>query len=504
MSDLDNTGVVFPLTGEKRSSTAVGRETLAHAADAVDPGLARRIRATSNWRKEYLAPARDLVVASAASTAAADAVAHAGLRYLHDSFEFSDGASSVPLHEAVAGQTDDELSTRTFIGGGEVDPVLRIPFRGSQLEGSDIRRQVSAWLTHRVVEPSFAVAIQRVLDNPEWLDLRGHRFVVLGAGAELGPLATLLRCGAEVWAVDLPRPDTWQRLISLVQGTAGILHVPVPADSGIGPAHSDDEVAAVAGADLIRAAPAVARWLSHLDGPLIIGNYGYADGALNVRLSMACDAISIFLIDTLGRDQVTLAYLATPTDAFQVPMEIVDDAREQWRHHLLARFTRRPLALANLFQPNYRRLVQQADGGTVGVADCLIEQQGPNYLLAKRMQRWRATVCRVDGVHVSLNVAPSTRTQSVIRNKLMAAAYGGASRFGIEVFEPETCNAVMAALLVRDLRDPASYANPAVSLDHPADLFSQAAAHGGMWRSPYDPRSVLKAAAVLGMIEQSM
>ena len=79
-------------------------------------------------------------------------------------------------------------------------------------------------------------------------------------------------------------------------------------------------------------------------------------------------------------------------------------------------------------------------------------QQGPNYALAKRLQRWRATRARDDGVTVSLNVAPPTRTRSVVKNRALAAAYAGAHRFGIEVFEPATSNTLMAALLVHDLR----------------------------------------------------
>ena len=36
---------------------------------------------------------------------------------------------------------------------------------------------------------------------------------VLGAGAEMGPLQALLRWGATVAAVDLPRPEIWQRVL---------------------------------------------------------------------------------------------------------------------------------------------------------------------------------------------------------------------------------------------------------------------------------------------------
>ena len=90
-------------------------------------------------------------------------------------------------------------------------------------------------------------------------------------------------------------------------------------------------------------------------------------------------------------------------------------------------------------------------GADPGICDSLIPQQGPNYALAKRVHRWRATAAREDGAIVSMNLAPPTRTRSVLKNRVLAAAYVGAPRFGVEVFEPATTKTLMAALLVHDL-----------------------------------------------------
>ena len=51
----------------------------------------------------------------------------------------------------------------------------------------------------------------------------------------------------------------------------------------------------------------------------------------------------------------------------------------------------------------------------------------------------------------------------------------------------------MAALLVHDLHAGA----PAHG--HPEALFSDQAAHGGLWRAAYEPRSVLGLAALAGL-----
>ncbi|HVH93889.1 MAG TPA: hypothetical protein VM688_03120, partial [Nocardioidaceae bacterium] len=136
---------------------------------------------------------------------------------------------------------------------------------------------------------------------------------------------------------------------------------------------------------------------------------------------------------------------------------------------------------------------QYAVGSDPGINDSLVPQQGPNYALAKRLQRWRATVARRDGALVSMNVAPPTRTRSVVKNRALAAAYAGAHRFGVEVFEPATSNVLMAALLVHDLQTGGGPRH-----EHPWQDEAYAAVHGGLWRTPYAPRSALGLAALLG------
>ena len=46
------------------------------------------------------------------------------------------------------------------------------------------------------------------------------------------------------------------------------------------------------------------------------------------------------------------------------------------------------------------------------------------------------------------------------KNPLLAAAFRGAGTFGVEVFHPDTTNALMAALWVHDLRNARSVAHP--------------------------------------------
>jgi hypothetical protein len=221
----------------------------------------------------------------------------------------------------------------------------------------------------------------------------------------------------------------------------------------------------------------------------VVGNYVYADGATNARVSVAVDELTTRLQE--GRDDVALAFLATPTDVFAVPGEAVEQSTRAYEGRTVRSKTLgrplRALSGGRLLRRNY------VAGADPGINDSLVPQQGPNYALAKRLQRWRATVARHDGATVSMNVAPPTRTRSVVKNRALAAAYAGAHRFGVEVFDPATSNVLMAALLVHDLHTDGGPRH-----EHPWEDEAYAAAHGGLWRAPYAPRSALGLAALLG------
>jgi hypothetical protein len=284
-----------------------------------------------------------------------------------------------------------------------------------------------------------------------------------------------------VIGVDLARPALWQQVLATARDGAGTLVVPVTGDDG-------GDLAQRAGLDLTEDVPAVADWLAAAEGPLVLGNYVYADGAANVQLSAAVDALTVRV--SAARDDVALAFLATPTDVFAVPSDAVaQSARAYARRSSAARMGSWPLQTAS-----GGRLLSRAypPGADPGICDSLIPQQGPNYALAKRIHRWRAMAARADGAVVSMNVAPPTRTRSVLKNRVLAAAYTGAPRFGVETFEPATTKALMAALLVHDL-----YAGYEAQAE-PWQDEAHAAAHGGLWRMAYTPRSALPLAALLG------
>jgi hypothetical protein len=474
-------GVDFPAGPDgARGTSATGRAVVADALRAADPVGARAVDHETAWRSRYLLHLRRAVEAGIDTPEAWWSIAAAGLASAHQRLVLTGGPDEVPVTTLLTAPAGRPLATVEVTGRGTATRELEVPYHGRTLRRDELRDRLAGWAVEGILEPSAVRAVDDVIDHPEWLRLDGFTVAVLGAGAEMGPVGPLLRWGARVAAVDLPRPAVWQRLLTQAEASAGTLVVPARPDDG--------DLAATAGADLLEEVPAIADWLAGLDGRLILGNYLYADGGAHVRLSVGADLLGGRLTD--ARPDTGQAFLATPTDVFVVPREAVEQSGAAYAgRSRTAKAVGRPLRWMTRGRLVHRAYPPDADPG---IADALVPAQGPNYALAKRIQRWRAASARRDGRLVTFHVAPSTRTQSVVKNRALAAAYAGARRFGVEIFEPDTANTLMAALLVRDL------AGGVVRHDHPWQDEAHAAVHGGLWRCAYEPRSMLGVAAVLG------
>ena len=481
-------GVLFPLVDGRRSTQSTARAVFADATRASAPDVAHAIDSSGKWRSDYVARLVDIEAASAAAPKNALRVAADGLAAVHERMVFARDGQEVAVGHAITDLRAPRFDTQTVVGTGTHPGRLAIPYRGHALTGDELQRQLDRWVADGVVERSCADALRLVAANPDWLDASDLTVALVGAAAEMGPMAALTGWGATVLAVDIRRSDIWDRIRGLAHAGCGTVHMP-----------TDTTKRGTIGADLLTETPEIRAWFDEFDGPLVVGNYAYADGAAFVRVAVAADALVDDLIRT--RPGTSVAYLASPTDVFAVPGELVDGHHVRGRRGRLMRLPLRAASAGRLFTPNYRRVVQGEDGLRYGLADSVIPQQGPNYALAKRLQRWRAVLAR-QSVITSANVAPATRTRSVMKNRVLAAAYSGASSYGVEVFEPATSNTMMAALLIHDLRNPAAAANPATELAHPLELFVDQAAHGGLWRLPYEPRSVLTLAALEGLVRR--
>jgi len=484
-------GLQWPLDAKgKRSTGAPGQRIVAAALRGLDPSAADAVLAERDWRHAYPAHWRALVQAQAARPVGAVASARAGLTAAWAELPFLRGGKSQTLLDAMH-TPQRRFQTLQLQGSGDAAPARwTVPHQGRELSGDALARQIDRWEKAGVCEAAHAAALRDCLAHPEWFDLSDQHLVLLGAGSEAGPLAWLAKWRANLVGIDLARAATWKRIAATVAAGNATLTAPVAQGQPLDAAH--------AGADLLADTPEIAAWLASLGQPLSIANLAYLDGERHVRVSLAMDAISATLCEADARTQ--LAYMATPTDVFAVPEDLARDVMRRYAERgvvkKLAQFGARLSSGGRGFAPHIESLIDAGDFGHWGLVDALVVEQGPNYALAKRLQQWRALVARANGHRIAFNVAPSTTTASVVSNPLLAAGFRGAKAFGVEVFAPATTNALMAAMWVHQLRTPAR------DFAHPLKLLVHTANHGGLWRLPYRPRSVLPMAALLGFVKR--
>lgn len=491
----DAAGLQWPLDAKgKRATGAPGQRIVAAALRGLDSSAADAAIAERDWRHAYPAHWRALVQAQAAQPVSAVASARAGLAAAWSELPFVRAGQPLALADAMR-TPQRRLQTVQLRGSGDAAPARwSVPHQGRELSGDALARQIDRWEKAGVCEAAHAAALRDCIAHPEWFDLSDQHLVLLGAGSEAGPLAWLARWRANLVGIDLARAATWKRIAATITTGNATLTAPVAPGQPLDAAH--------AGADLLADTPEIAAWLASLgtstSNGLSIANLAYLDGERHVRVSLAMDAISATLCAADARTQ--LAYMATPTDVFAVPQELARDVMRRYAERglvkKLAQLGARLGSGGRGFAPHIEGLIDAGDFGHWGLVDALVVEQGPNYALAKRLQQWRALVARADRHRIAFNVAPSTTTASVVSNPLLAAGFRGAKAFGVEVFAPATTNALMAAMWVHQLRSPPR------DFAHPLKLLVHTANHGGLWRLPYLPRSVLPIAALLGFVKR--
>jgi len=306
-------GVLFPLVDGRRSTQTTAKAVFAEAARGVAPDVAESIERSANWHKDYVAHLSTLERVSALSPKSALAVAADGLFALHERMVFARDGEQMSLSQALDRFDTSPFETVTLEGRAPHPRRLTIPYRGQQLAGDSLHRQLDDWVRRGVIEPSCADALRTVDAQPDWLDAGDITVGLVGAAAEMSPLSALLSWGATVAAVDLPRPAVWERIVSAARDGSGRVLAPAAGDS-------------IAGADLLTQLPEIRAWLTSLQTPLVLGNYAYADGAMFVRVAAAADALTASL--AASGTARALAYLASPTDVFAVPMPVVQAARD--------------------------------------------------------------------------------------------------------------------------------------------------------------------------------
>ena len=499
-------GLQFPLDphSKKSSSSQTGKNIIAEALSLVDPQRSKQVLQEKNWRKNYPVYFKALVENGIQSVNNPITIAKQGLHKAQHSFDFFRNGQRYALKDVMSIPLTEKIYTVHFQGQSDIQPEWYVPYRGKKLQGSALLEQIQVWEDKGIIEASHANALREAHAHPEWFDLSDRTLVLFGAGSEAGPLTWLARWKANIVAVDLPNERVWAKILNTIKNGNATLYA--PCFDKMTDTQDIDTLKNKLGANLLTQIPEITQWLCDNPQRLDLASIAYLDGEKHVRVSMAMDSI----MSTVSEQKAdsSLMYMCTPTDVYAVPKEVIEGsiAKNQQRSKLEIILSKgvSTLSMKQFFKDNQSQLMASDNGQSYGIADCLVVEQGPNYALAKRIQQWRATLARHQGQKVSINIAPSTTTHSVTKNPLLKAAFNGASLFDVEAFDPETTNAIMAALWIHDLKNPQSVSNPETAMEHPLELMMEGANHGGLWRVAYLARTALPFAAIYGFAAEKL
>ena len=557
-------GIVFPKDGgkqstrssptsrkatsvEKRSTTATSKRIVRAALSAAGDDMSVKAidkLSSKAWRFNYA----QFFVSICAHMARGDnanmlKIARAGLQAAHELFTFhrvrssdgtSDGQEEIPLREAIRkGCFMGTFKTCVSGGGSGTDSGaesvpyrhqrISVPYKGKEHWGKNLANIVSQWAEEGQCEPSFAASIKEVLQkendgHENFFDLHDMVFVLIGATSEMGPTDFLLEHGATVVALARPAsqrdPRKWERLIARSNCSPGTLIYPCNIRAG-----TENDVP---GADAISETPEIINWLTELftSHPLAKGKtphiYSgiYLDGGNFVRASVAMEAIISELTLRLDPAQnPALIYIDTPTSAHAIHRETFN--AQSTRKSQASCFLSLG-AMLGIFKPSSIRRLSETSPFVIG--NFLAIEQGPNYAVAKLLQKFRAVWSRHSNEYlfsrhksntqiamqrpkqlVSITTGPAAKTDSVMHSKTMALVMNkleGECPPNV-AHEPLTVQSLMPLIMIRDLRSQHALGNPLGDKDND-DVGSvegmafvvENAWHGGVWRSPFNLKYV--------------
>lgn len=461
------TGVVL---ARKETGSQFLHRLLREAAQAFPELAGAQVPAdASRFKREY---GDALVRFEAARIASPNRVAIARhlLAATHGSLALRAGGRDEPLLDALR-RTEPAPPTErhpaaSFEGLEPAVPLDGKLYRGREVLEAIDRLREAHHLTH-AAHAGLRWIVERAQAQGGRLDLRGERFALLGAGAELSPAPLLLAAGATVRWVDVKPP-----------------------------ARAAGTVTRPGGDDLLTRPLEVAASLREFaaQGPVHLGLFAYAPGASReLRLAGVMDA----LVHALGAEVVkSVSLYVSPTSPGEMQPE---DLAVMEHRRVNPKAWQRGFALA-------RTLKGPGFSGTSAapVARAIISLQGAAYQAAQYLTKLiSAEVLAADGldgrpVVLSANVAGITNTRS-LSHPLFQVAFQGAPAFGVRIFEPDTTRALSGLLMLSDLLDPASQPAAGASELDRARHARRRQIHGGTYDLPWQFESAVRTAAVIGV-----
>jgi hypothetical protein len=334
--------------------------------------------------------------------------------------------------------------------------------------GPAVRELVDRMLELHEVTPPAAAGLRWTLDAlGDGMDLRGQRFAIMGANAELAPTPMLLAAGAEVLWLDIKPPALDPA------GFAGTLHhCPTGADLLTRPREIVATIERFAG-----------------DAPVHLGLFAYAAGrGREWRLEASMNAIARAVPRRLVR---SLTIYISPTSPMVThPRDRAHAGAARAASPVWQRIARR----TGVLRPSH------VTAAEVAVASSLVPLQGASYQAAQYIAKTLAAEAfalapdparRVP--RVSANVAGITNTSSM-KEPVFQAAFRGAPLFNVRIFEPQATRWLAGLLMLHDLLAD----EPAHGEDAPGSLFERQI-HGGVQSMPDALQGAITVAALVGM-----
>lgn len=377
------------------------------------------------------------------------------------------GPDELPLLEALEAKVAPPATLAREPSG---PPTFRaeVPCDGRVYRGLEVLALVDQLTAAHQLTDAAARGVRWTVEHLDarggTLDLRGERFALIGASAELSPAAMLLEAGATVRWLDVKPPT-----------------LPASAGRVIASERADDLLAHPR--EVLAALEAFAA-----EGPIHLGFFAYAPGASReLRLAGAMDALTEALDPSLVR---SVACFVSPTSPGELQAEDLAWMRE-----------RKPAAWQRGLEA-VRAL--RGPGAFGGVSRALISLQGAGYQAAQYLAKLIAAevlACSGRPWALSMNVAGITNTRS-LSHPLFQAGFVGAPLFGVRIFEPGTTRALNGLLMLHDLLNPA--APGAAARVHTPELERAKAVrsqqvHGGVYGMPWQFESAVQSAAVIGL-----
>ena len=209
MAERNERGVVLP---EGHTGSSLFHKVLAEAVASYGDVLAaaRFPQTPGAFKREYGAALARFEAERAASPRREE-IARFILRRTQEALMFSSDAGSVPLADHMAQAAPAPALESRTLGAA---PGLRaeVPLDGKVYRGREVIELAERLGQERHLTQPVIAALRFIVELIETrggaLDLRGERFAILGAGAELAPTRMLLQAGARVlWSMSpSPKP----------------------------------------------------------------------------------------------------------------------------------------------------------------------------------------------------------------------------------------------------------------------------------------------------------